>query len=301
MTDKNVAKVAKGGCNNETARETQKYNYRFTFNNYNPDNVASYCKVLDDICNKYIFQSEVGEEKETPHLQGFINLKKKLSKKSVNKLFDNKLWLGDADDPKGAIAYSQKTETYDGKFRCMKGITLTLPLDYFKPNKDYPYQLELEKILLAKAEKRTIYWVYDVGNQGKSEFARYMEIVYPDKVIGFENGKTADIAFMINTMKNKVNLTNSPIFILDIPRSGIKSFNYQCIETLKNGKIVSPKYESSRLLFNTPHILVFANEQPEFENMTMDRWKIFEIIDKKLIAKKIERNEHGCLELNNIT
>ena len=38
--------------------------------------------------------------------------------------------------------------------------------------------------------------------------------------------------------------------------------------------IYSPKYEGGYKLFNSPHIIVFANMAPQYERLSKDRWKV---------------------------
>ncbi len=50
-------------------------NWCFTFNNYSEDDILLLESKFKEICDKYIFEREIGEC-GTPHLQGFISLKK---------------------------------------------------------------------------------------------------------------------------------------------------------------------------------------------------------------------------------
>ncbi len=38
-------------------------------------------------------------------------------------------------------------------------------------------------------------------------------------------------------------------------------------------------------IFNSPTIVCFANEPPKRDKMSLDRWKVYEIIDKELYLK----------------
>jgi hypothetical protein len=65
--------------------------------------------------------------------------------------------------------------------------------------------------------------------------------------------------------------------IIDIPRSRLDYVSYTAIEEIKNGCFFSTKYESDMVVFNSPHIICFANAYPETSQMSADRWKIYEI------------------------
>lgn len=81
-------------------------------------------------------------------------------------------------------------------------------------------------------------------------------------------------------------------FILDIPRANKNCISYKSIESIKTGLIYSPKYEGGQAVFNSPHIIIFSNYPPEIQNLSLDRWEIFEIQEdfstKKINADEIE-------------
>jgi len=65
--------------------------------------------------------------------------------------------------------------------------------------------------------------------------------------------------------------------IIDVPRDNGNNISYKAIESIKNGMIYSPKYEGGYKLFNSPHIIVFANQAPQQERLSSDRWVITQI------------------------
>ena len=65
--------------------------------------------------------------------------------------------------------------------------------------------------------------------------------------------------------------------MLDIPRHQLDYVGYGALEQLKNGMIYSGKYEGGTCLFDNPHVIVFANEPPKIEKMSLDRWKIIDL------------------------
>ena len=76
-------------------------------------------------------------------------------------------------------------------------------------------------------------------------------------------------------MEANMDLCNVVLF--DIPRDNGNKISYKSIESIKNGVVYSPKYESKHKLFNSPHVICFANCLPEVEKMSDDRWCIEEI------------------------
>ena len=54
---------------------------------------------------------------------------------------------------------------------------------------------------------------------------------------------------------------------------------YSMLETCKNGLIQSLKYEGGMKEFNPPKVIVFSNWYPDIDNLSKDRWKIYEIVN----------------------
>ena len=74
------------------------------------------------------------------------------------------------------------------------------------------------------------------------------------------------------------------IIIINIPRSYFKqqqsnnnSFPYDALEELKDGKIISEKYNVEEISFDyTPHIIIMSNNLPDdIEKLSKDRWNIY--------------------------
>uniref|UniRef100_UPI004049B2EE hypothetical protein n=7 Tax=Pseudomonadati TaxID=3379134 RepID=UPI004049B2EE len=63
----------------------------------------------------------------------------------------------------------------------------------------------------------------------------------------------------------------------DIPRSQLDYLSYTGIEEVKNGCFFSSKYESEMVLYNSPHIIVFANEEPTYHKLSSDRWNVVDL------------------------
>jgi len=86
------------------------------------------------------------------------------------------------------------------------------------------------------------------------------------------SGKASDIKYAIgNWVEEKVVLT----YAYSILQKTQEEFvSYEAIESIKDGIFFGGKYESKMVMFNSPHIIVFANFKPDTEKMMKDRWKI---------------------------
>ena len=89
------------------------------------------------------------------------------------------------------------------------------------------------------------------------------------------SGKGNDILYGIT--KHIEEHKEIDIVILDFERSVEDYVSYSAIEKIKNGCFYSPKYKGSMVIFNSPHVICFANFLPDKEKLSLDRWNIKEI------------------------
>lgn len=115
--------------------------------------------------------------------------------------------------------------------------------------------MEIVELISGQPHSRNIYWYTDIiGGAGKTTFASWIVAKYPKEVFRCTNSKSKDIAYAYKGER---------IVIFDLARCEQSKINYGIIETLKNGFIFSPKYESVSKHFAIPHTIVFANANPK--------------------------------------
>ena len=245
-------------------QDSQAVYWFFTYNNYEIERIESIESILKHECDWFVFQEETGEG-GTPHLQGTIKLKTP-QRLTQLKAIDAAIHWEKTKAVKASIAYASKEATRTGKL-ISYGIEVQEPIEFEEP---YGWQLQIIDIIKTKPDKRTIWWFWEpIGNVGKTTLCKYL-VGKKDALM--LTGKSSDMYHMISKYPNKRKL-----FICDIPRTAMEYVNYGAIEQMKNGLIFSGKYEGTQLLFNCPHIIVFANQEPERMKMSMDRWKIIKI------------------------
>lgn len=127
------------------------------------------------------------------------------------------------------------------------------------------------KAMLIVAEDvvdpRAIYWVHDpVGNHGKTHLAKF----FVDACGAYytNGGKAVDLAFAYS---------GQPIVVFDYVRDAKDYVGYGIIEQLKNGILMSTKYESTMKRFKAPHVFVFANFAPDATKFSQDRLRVWEL------------------------
>lgn len=237
--------------------------YCFTLNNYTDEDI----KIVSDSLNllgHYIYGFEVGAE-GTPHLQGYIELFKSNRITGLKKV--KGLAKAHFEKCKGSqkenLAYCRKEGNYVSNY--WEDLKLIVP--------SYYWQVDILALITLPAHERHIYWFWEsTGGVGKSSFAKYLCSVH--NAIYIDEGKKSDI---INIVYNIPNITSKSIIVIDVPRDNGNTVSYKAIEQIKNGMICNTKYETGMKLFNSPHIIIFANMPPEEHKLSMDRWKIVEI------------------------
>lgn len=246
-------------------------NWCFTLNNYLESDINEIIKVCSNSSTNYIFQEEMGEN-GTKHLQGYVEFN---TKKRPMSVFDNKSihWEKRKGTKQQNINYCSKSDTNNGKmytnFRLPKPIKMV--------DKLYKWQETIKEILLQEPDDRTVYWIHEPsGNIGKSLFCKYMALKHGAIVL---SGKANDMKYGIIQYKIK-NDVYPEIILIDIPRNVNNFLSYTGIEEIKNGCFFSAKYECDMVIMNSPHIVCFSNEEPDYSSFSLDRWKIAKVEDK---------------------
>lgn len=247
-------------------QKSQRLHWHFVFNNYEIHHIDGLDALFKEICVDWIFQEEIGKC-GTAHLQGAIRLKKPMrytefspDKKihwEPQKSLNNTNYCSKNDDtkkPGGRVCYGG---SYKPK----------IELKLISPTKDW--QIEILEILKTEPDDRRVHWFWsEKGGIGKSQFAKLL--VAKHNALFFEEGKKADIMKLIfDAPESRLRQ-----IVIDVPRDNGNNVSYKSIESIKNGMIYSSKYEGGYKLFNSPHVIVFANEPPQEHRLSADRWFI---------------------------
>jgi len=131
------------------------------------------------------------------------------------------------------------------------------------------WQLQLWNNLRGPVPPRKISWFTDeVGGSGKSLFANGYRNLDGSRGFVFDGGRYADVAYAYDRQR---------VVFIDLTREYEEKVPYKLMESLKNGRIFSPKYASRSKVFLAPHVIVFANFYPDKEKLSADRWDIHNI------------------------
>lgn len=218
---------------------------------------------LKSFCKAWTFSGERGEGGYL-HWQGCFSLKNKEYFATVKNLFSVKAHIEPCKDWVRASTYCTKTDTHiEGPYD-EKTIFLNLPDEL------YPWQKDVIELIKEKPDDRSIIWIWEAdGCKGKTTLCKILASLHGAYILS--NGCLKDIAYAVGDAPE--------IVCFNITRSYEDRLNYGAIEAVKDGLIFSGKYESKIKIFNSPHVLVFANFYPDTSKMSSDRWKIFMIDD----------------------
>lgn len=160
----------------------------------------------------------------------------------------------------GNLSWAQKV------FNAREQIYKTKSID----NIGFKWQRRVYDTIVQKdPHDRHIWWFYDpIGNTGKSQFVLFLKSKGGIRM----SNKSAENAYLWNGQ--------SPV-IFDLSRTlegqgeNKSLVNYDSIEQLKNGDVISTKYEPIDKHHNVPHVFIFANFLPDYNKLSLDRWMIW--------------------------
>lgn len=276
-------------------RESPCYVYEFTLGASDPDiTVDDVRNSLTGYCKDFVFQLERGTlstEKNNDgylHYQGRLTLIKKRRTKELAQLLREVVGWSKIDVRPTVEANTTKTAFY-----CLKNDTRVdgpwkmhdIPSTYKRykvltRDQLYPWQAEFED-RLAVFDERTVNMIIDTqGCQGKTAMCRYLNEQKKVKVF-----KAMD---SIKDIMQAVMSIGTPYdgYVFDIPRGLSKkrmgSF-FAGVEALKDGFAMDHRYKYRDMWFDPPQIWIFSNKEPNRKYLSMDRWRLWTIKDKRLV------------------
>lgn len=241
-----------------TMQSSQRYYWFFTLNNPGGD-LETLCTHFEFLGAEYVIGEEVGAS-GTPHLQGWIKLKKRQRLSEMIKI-NKRIHWEPTRNFEAAMKYCQK----DGKVHT--NIKTKAPIKTYRP--DGWWADEIESLVLEEPHPRTVHWYWEPeGGIGKSALAKYLYVTHGVTVI--TSSKSADIVTAIDE--------DTKFVLFDFPRcSNVGVYcPYNAIEQIKNGFITDAKLKKhARIVcFNSPHVVVLANDPPDMSKLSSDRWDV---------------------------
>ena len=135
--------------------------------------------------------------------------------------------------------------------------------DAFADSKLMSWQVECYNHLQDQGNRK-VCWYYDVnGGTGKSFFANILFSLYNYELFdGISNSR--DITLMMGDSFKGI--------VIDVTRDDQSKFSYSTLERLKNGFLMTGKYQGYKRVFSPVPVIVFANFEPDRSRLSEDRW-----------------------------
>ena len=249
----------------------------FTYNNYTKENEKLICAIIQQYCRYGCFSREIAPETGTPHLQGYIEFKRRHRPTEKFKIYNN--------EGKLCIHWEKaKANREKNKLYCLKYGAQQLHFEHppkynIKIENFYPWQEDIKLLLNQEPDDRTINWFWESsGCAGKTTFQKWVYCHFDNVVV--LGGKGADMKNGIVQYYDK-NQTLPKIVLINIPRCQ-EHVSYGGIEQVKDMFFYSGKYEGGMICGKNPHVIVFANTPPKgYDKMSEDRWNIVNIKNVK--------------------
>jgi len=281
-------------------------NWCFTLNNYTDLHLS----VLDSFpCSYIIYGKEVAPTTGTPHLQGYVQLEKKLRLGGLTKLLQAN-WLVAKGSPDQNITYcSKEGDVYTRGTPTEKGSRSDLeafkdavkdgmhsmkrareehseilakyprfaneyirdhvPIAPLAPHPLRDWQAQLNAQLNLPPSDRTINFVVDLIGNTGKTWFAKYYCNLHEDAQILESAKKADMAHAINT--------TTRVLFVNCTRTQNEFLNYSFLEAVKDGLVFSPKYESGMKHIVPCHVVVLMNEEPSYTSLSQDRYNIIRI------------------------
>ncbi len=240
--------------------------WTFTYPNYTLDTMKQLINKFDTDSVRYVMQEEEAPTTKTKHLQGVVKF---VNERSWGWWSRDGLPSGihweKCKDWLASIKYCSKLDTRCGKIYNTEELKIVSGLE---DKELFKWQKEIIDIIKDDPSKRQVHWYWETeGNAGKTALAKHLVLYHNADYVG---DRAEDIGYMLQGKVGK-------IVIIDLPRC-VEHISYKAIEKLKDGIWYNTKYKSKKnMLFEIPHVIVFANVAPDLNCMSIDKWNIVKI------------------------
>lgn len=138
-----------------------------------------------------------------------------------------------------------------------------------------PWQQAVLDVVEETPNRRKIHWIWEgTGHVGKSWLATYLMITKNALIL--EAGKKVDLIHVFSKNMTK-------IIIFDLSRTNEATEDqrkhfldgvYSLAEQMKNGRMITTKYDGMPLCFPIPHVIFMANFEPDYTKWSEDRYLV---------------------------
>ncbi len=242
----------------------------FTLNNYTEEEVSAIVLQFKEYCDIAFFSYEVGDS-GTPHLQGYVEFIVQRRPRAVIDCTNRIHW----GDEKGRACRGNREQnlryvTKDSALVFSWG--LPKPLKLIGYDDMYVYQRGVLELVLEEPNDRSVIWVYGEKCIGKTQMLRYLCAKHNAYILPVSEKHALAQVYII---EEKFSGQKDPIYCINLTADQSrfqKHMLFSIIEAVKDG-VFSANFgtdANGMCLFNPRHMIVFANEKPDFTKTEID-------------------------------
>lgn len=222
--------------------------------------------------DKFVIGEEIGKD-GYEHYQGRVQFKKPYT---MNELvsFNHKWGITAHWSPTSANCHDFDYCMKEGKFyRSWEGA-----LAKYHDLELRDWQKLAVGALGASNDRNIIVIIDKEGGNGKSTLGKYLEVNHILDYCPVNSGEAGEyVAYCLGYQAKG--------YLFDIPRCDTikdKKQMWKAIEQIKNGCLYDGRYSPRKVWIEPPMVMVFTNDIPPLNHLSIDRWVIHELIDGEL-------------------
>lgn len=127
----------------------------------------------------------------------------------------------------------------------------------------YAWQTKAVEKIESQSDRKILFIVGEMGNEGKSYFADYL--VSTKNALKLTTTKRVECAFLY---------TYEPIVVFDMVRHDQDFINYGTMEMFKGSTFISTKYKCKVKYTNSCKVIVVMNQSPDLTKLSSDRYDV---------------------------
>lgn len=162
----------------------------------------------------------------------------------------------------------------------------SIPEPYNDPDPVWrPWQ---QRVIDALNVPRQIICVVDErGNTGKTFLAMWHRWHHRGEILPLMRNYQDIMRATYQLVENRDSL---PVLFIDLPRAQTKKtlqHMFAAIETIKNGICYDDRYQLRQRLFAPPKVVVFTNEFPDMNLLSVDRWLFIDTCQTSILCDRV--------------
>lgn len=252
----------------------------FTWHNYPEDWETHFSvhRAPEGKLHGYMGEREVCPSTGTPHIQGWLDFGEGLKGRPFSLRLPKQVSFRKMrGSPLANFRYcSKEDDAYIAWGTCCLAKPYEVQIDFSKSKDNWMQRAH--NILVAEPHDRHVWWLWEpLGRAGKTLFCKWYVSVNNDCLV--LSGNAHDMKNGIVEWRKKKGVAPRSVLV-NIPRSKKQEhISWAGLEEIKDMIFYSGKYEGGMVNDKHPHVIFFANWEPEPENLSGDRWRIIRIPD----------------------